>query len=128
MQALRNKDNAVVNRAAVGLGSMKDTTAIAPLIDSLITTHTFTIQKGDPGQMSAAFGRGPGGNSFGGMSVGGSNVEVIKQNIQNRAVLQALTDLTGGVSFGFDMAAWKNWYAGQKKPQSLDAHRDDPAP
>jgi hypothetical protein len=50
-------------------------------------------------------------------------VETVKR-IENRDVLQALVDLSGGASFDFDVRAWKNWYIAQKKPQSLDARRD----
>jgi len=89
----------------------------------LVTTHTFTIQRGQPGQMSTAFGNGP-GMSGGTFSFGGGGPETIKQNVENRNVLQALVDITG-VSFNFDTRAWKYWYAAQKKPQSIGSRRDD---
>jgi hypothetical protein len=125
VQALKSKDNATINRAAICLARMKDTSAIAPLIDALVTTHSFTIQKGNPGGTSASFAKGPGGG-MGGLSVGGS-VETVHQRAENGAVLQALVELTGGVSFNFDTRAWQYWYAAQKKPQSLDSRRDDVA-
>ena len=40
---LKDKDNAVVNLAAVGLGRMKDPSAIGPLIDAVVTTHKFRV-------------------------------------------------------------------------------------
>lgn len=58
VQSLKNKDNTVVNRAAACL-HQKDPSAIGPLIDALVTTHTFHIQKGQPGQTSATFGTVP---------------------------------------------------------------------
>ena len=127
VQALKSKDNETVNRAGVCLSQMKDTSAIGPLIDALVTTHTFHIPKGQPGQTSATFGTGPNGGG-GGFSFGGGGVEIVKQKLENRAVLQALVDLTGGVSFNFDVKAWKNWFVAQKKSQSLDARRDSGSP
>ena len=125
VQALKSKDNATINRAAVCLSQMKDPSAVSPLIDALVTTHTFRIQKGQPGQTSATFGTGPNAGGGGGFSFGGGGVEIVKQRIENRAVLQALVDLTDGVSFNYDTKAWKYWYTARKKPQSLDARRDD---
>jgi hypothetical protein len=121
VKALKHKENPIVNRAASGLGKMKNPTAVGPLIDALVSTHTFRIQKGQPGQTSSTFGTGPGG---GGFSFGGSSVEIVKRSFENPAVLQALIDLTGGTSFNYDVRAWKNWYVAQKKPKTLDARRD----
>ncbi|MBI3836415.1 MAG: HEAT repeat domain-containing protein [Planctomycetia bacterium] len=122
INSLKSKDNRVVNRAAVCLGQMKDSSAIGPLINALRTVHTFQIQKGQPGNMGATFGTGPNSGSF---SFGGGGVQIVKQTFDNRDVLQALVDLTGGVSYNFDVSAWKYWFAAQKKPTSLDARRDD---
>lgn len=125
VQALKNKDNTIVNRAAAGLAQMKDPSAIGPLIDALVTTHTFHIQKGQPGQTSATFGTGANAGAGGGFSFGGGGVEVQKQKIENRSVLLALTTLAPNVNFDYDVRAWKYWYAAQRKPQSLDARRDE---
>ncbi len=122
LQALKSKDNPIINRAAVCLARMRDPSAIPALIDALVSTHSYTIQKGNPGGMGATFGKGPGG-SFGGMTAGAST-ETIVQHIENRSVLQALCSLSGA-DFQFDGQAWRYWYAAQKKPQSLDARRDD---
>ena len=46
---LKNKDNVVINRAAYCLSALKDPAAIGPLIDALVTRHSFVIQKGSPG-------------------------------------------------------------------------------
>lgn len=124
VQALKDKDNAVVNRAAAALGLLKDPAAVEPLISALVTTHTFVVQKGQPGQMSSTFGSGPGGTGGGGFTFGGSSTETVKRTFENRAVLQALVDLTGGTSFNYDVKAWKYWYVAQKKPKTLDARRD----
>jgi hypothetical protein len=121
VQALKHKQNPVINRAAVGLGAMKDPSAVGPLIDALVTTHTFVLQQGQPGQTTTTFGTGP---NSGGFSMGGSSTKVIKRDFENRDVLQALVELSDGVSFNYDVRAWKNWFAAQKKPKTLDARRD----
>jgi hypothetical protein len=121
VQALKQSDNAIINRAAAGLGLMKDPGAVGPLIDALVTTHTFRMQQGQPGQTTTTFGTWP---NSGGFNFGGSGVKTVKRQFQNRDVLQALVDLTDGVSYNYDVRAWKNWYAAQKKPKTLDARRD----
>ncbi len=119
VRKLKDKDNAVVNLAAVGLGRMKDPSAIGPLIDAVWTTHTFKIsQPGGDNAMSAGFGSGGGG-----LHVGGGP-KYIKKQIPNQAVLDALVALTHR-NFNFDKQAWKYWYAAQKKPpDAIDARRD----
>jgi hypothetical protein len=113
---LRDKDNHVVNLAAIGLGRMKDPSAIGPLIDALITVHKFKIARpGGEGSMSASFGSGGTGMSAGGKP------SIIRKEIPNQAVLDALVALTGK-NFVFDKQAWK---AGQKKaPDFLDPRRN----
>jgi hypothetical protein len=125
---LKDKDNQVVNLAAIGLSRMKDPSSIGPLIEALVTVHKFKIAKpGGDNAMGGTFGNGargsgaPGGGI--GMSAGGGPT-IIHQSITNQAVLDALVALTGQ-NFNFDKQAWKYWYAAQKKPpQALDARRD----
>jgi hypothetical protein len=115
---LRDKDNNVVNRAAIGLGRMKDPSAIGPLIEALITVHKYKISNGSGDSISAGFGSGGSG-----MSVG-KKPTIIRKEICNQAVLDALVALTGR-NYVFDKQGWKSWFAGQKKaPESLDARRD----
>jgi len=118
--ALRSKDNLRINRAGLALGKLGDKTAIAPLIDALVTTHTFRVVEGagNPNQMSVGMSK----NGGGGLSMGGSAKQV-KQNLSNQQVLDALVALTGA-NFGFDEHAWKNWYSSQQKPGAIDARRD----
>jgi hypothetical protein len=127
VQALKSRDNPIINRAASCLAQMKDPTAIGPLIGALVTVHTFEIQKGQPGQMSAGFGSGP-GTSGGAFTFGGSNTETRQVVFENRDVLQALVSLTNGTTFNYDVAAWKYWFAAQKKPTTMDARRDEKSP
>jgi hypothetical protein len=123
VKALRSSDNTRVNRAAFCLGQLQDKSAILPLIDALQTRHKFIENSGgQPGQMSTTFGNGPGG-AIGGLAVGGGPKE-IKVWLQNQEVLKALTALTP-VNFDFNQAAWKSWYASQKKPVNVDARRGE---
>jgi hypothetical protein len=120
---LRDKDNQVVNRAGVALGRMQDPSAVKPLIEALVTTHTKKIGgAGGGGGMSIGAGFGSGG---GGLSVGGGGPKMIREIVRNGDVLDALTALTGQ-NFEFDKPAWKRWYAAQRKtPDSIDARRDE---
>jgi hypothetical protein len=127
VRALRDKQNGIVNRAAVCLGQMKDPAAIGPLIGALVTEHTLKIQQGQTGQTSATFGTGPGSSRGGGFSFGGGGPKTIKRQFQNRDVLASLVSLAG-TSFNYDERAWKKWYASQRTPSSLDARRDGASP
>ena len=111
---LRSKDNRIVNRAAVALSAMGDRSAVGPLIDALITTHRFKLVTGG-GNMNASFGSG--GN--GGLAMG-NTPKIIKQDIRNRTVLDALTMLTGQ-NFGFEVRDWKAWYASERQRSAVTA-------
>ncbi|HTQ37547.1 MAG TPA: HEAT repeat domain-containing protein [Pirellulales bacterium] len=119
---LKSKDNVRVNRAGYALGKLGDKTAILPLIDALVTTHTFTIDEGssNPGQISAGFSPTGGG----GMTMG-SAPKRIRREMTNQQVLDALISLTGGVNYGFDKGAWRKWYASEKKPTNVDTRRTE---
>jgi hypothetical protein len=41
----------------------------------------------------------------------------------NQPVLEALVQLAGGVNFGFDVKAWKNWFATLKQRDIVDGRR-----
>ncbi len=126
VKALKSRDNPIVNRAAIGLAQLKDTAAVGPLIDALVTTHTFTVQKGQPGQISTGFASGPAvGGGGGAFTFGGGGTETRTVAFENRDVLQALVSLTGGTTFNYDVSAWKYWFAAQKKPTTMDARRDE---
>jgi hypothetical protein len=120
MTQLRSKENAQINRAATALKHMGNPVAIPALIDALLTTHKQTVTVGKPGQVGSTFGTG--GGSPGGLSVGSKTV-VVTQRAANRAVLEALIELSGGKNFNFDVAAWKSWYAVQQRGAQLDARR-----
>ncbi|MBW3597974.1 MAG: hypothetical protein KY475_11945 [Planctomycetes bacterium] len=120
IKALDHKDNAMVNRAAVGLARMNDPQSIVPLIDALTTKHKQLLAPpGPPGGIGASFSPGGGG---GGLSMGGKP-KIVEREVQNPTVLQALTVLTG-THHGFNKAAWKAWYAAQNTPPSVNLRRE----
>lgn len=117
---LRSKDNRVVNLAAVGLGRMKDPSAVGPLIAALITGHKYKLSTGSPGAMSATFptGNTPGG---GGLAMN-QKPKIVSVQHRNQAVLDALVALTGQ-NFDFNPRVWADWHASQKQRVKLDARR-----
>lgn len=119
---LQGQGNPTINLAAMGLARLKDPSAVGPLIDALITTHTTKVPQGNPGSMTTTFGTGPGGSGPSGLSVGGS-VQTFTQFAQNQSVLDALVAITGE-NFSFDQRAWKYWHAMQRERASIDARRD----
>ncbi len=120
VRQLKHKDNAMVQRAGVALRHLGDPSAVGPLIEALVTVHKYKTGGGGGGgdQYNMSFGNdGVGGFSFGG------GPKIITKEHQNRSVLEALVELTGGVNYGFNVPAWKAWYAQQKR-RTVDARRD----
>ena len=118
IQKLHDKDNKIVNNAAVALSHLRDPSAIPSLIDALITNHKGKlIPAGPQGNYSTTFG--PSGSGF---SFGGNQPKIISQDVQNPAVLDALVMLTNA-NFNYDKTAWKNWLATQRKSKTLDPRR-----
>lgn len=133
-RGLKSKNNDYVNRAAVALGALSDPEAIGPLIEALVTTHKFKVNQAAPGGMGQTFARpnangvvqqpmSPGMSGGGSFSFGGST-RVVKEQLQNRDVLDALIRLAH-VNFEYDVSTWKRWFAStQRKSEALDARRD----
>jgi len=117
VKELKHKDNRIVNRAAIALGKIGDPSAVAPLIDALITIHKFKeVKKGGDGAMTSTFGTGPGGSGApggGGLSMGGSP-KIYRVPFRNSDVMDALVALTGQ-NFNFDQPTWKRWYTLQQQ-------------
>lgn len=109
--------NPLVNRAGVALKAMNDPSTVGPLIDALVTVHKFKAGNSNPGQMSTTFGSGGGGLAMGG------GPKIILQPFQNPDVLDALTSITGQSGLGFNVPAWRTWYAGQRREQAVDVRR-----
>ncbi len=119
LQKLHDKDNKIVNHAAVALARMKDPSAIPSLIEALVTNHKFKLVPGGPqGNYSTTFGS----NGAGGFSFGGNQPKIVSQDLQNPSVLDALVTLSNA-NFNYDKTAWKNWLATQRKGKMLDPRR-----
>jgi hypothetical protein len=121
VKELKNKENVIVRRAAVGLHVLEASSATQALIDALITTHKLVV-KGNPGQMSASLGSDTGG--MGGLSMG-QKTQVYKRDVQNEEVLAALTSLHRGVNFAYNKDAWRQWFMSQKTSLNADLRRGD---
>ena len=119
---LKHKENFRINRAAFALGELKNSEAIEPLIDALVTTHRRLIDRGtNPGQVSASFS--PDG-SGGGLSSGGGGPKYEKRRLRNPAVLSALVALTDGANHAYDQIAWRRWNTQNRRSTDVDARRD----
>jgi len=118
---LRDPNVNTINRAAVALKEMEDRSAIGPLIDALVTVHKRKVPNPAAGQINPMFGSGPGGGG-GGLSVGGPKYRILRERSENRSVLEALAALTG-VNYGFNVEAWRSWYAAQRNRETIEARR-----
>jgi hypothetical protein len=134
VDALDEKENAVVNRAAAALGVIGDFRVVPALIRALVTSHKIAYDA--PIQDSVSIGQTPGGR----YSIGGSsapalppNIELllrtgqlpygvnivnppmktrrvsVRVNVQNEEVLSALKKLTEQ-DFGYEEDAWKLYW------------------
>jgi HEAT repeat protein len=118
--ALKDNNNAKVNRAATALAKLDDKSAISPLIDALVTTHNQVVDHGE--YTSAGFG------TSGTAMQKGDGLELKVYHVHNQPVLDALSKLTGA-DFGFNKQSWRYWHAQEKiakeagKPV-VDARRD----
>lgn len=106
LDALREKSNVKINRAAYILGKVGDPTIFSPLIDALISVQR--IANPQAGGDTTSFGSD---GSFG-MSRGGP--AAVDVPVQNQFVLEALIELTGQ-NFEFDQRAWRRWYNIEKQ-------------
>lgn len=119
--SVKKSNNAQINRAGVALKITDAKTAVGPLIDSLVTVHKIKNPNHNPGQMSTTFGSGGGGGIGMGM---GSGPKFFIQSVRNPEVLGALESLTGQAAFGYDLPAWRAWFAAQKTRPTPDIRRD----
>lgn len=122
IRALRSPDNVTVRRAGVALGRLGDASAVRPLIDALVTSHTFVVQPRD--NIQTSFGGTPDGSQgLNGLRVGGGPKKVTRQ-LQNKSVLEALVSLTGQ-NYRYAKSEWKQWYIRQRSlPDSVNLRRD----
>ncbi|WP_425616303.1 HEAT repeat domain-containing protein [Anatilimnocola sp. NA78] len=118
IKALKDTNNIRINRAGIALGRIGDRSAIAPLIAALVTMHSQTVGptgRGAGDTISQSFNTssqpGVSGNSF--RANEGPKTYIYR--VQNQHVLDGLTKLAGGTSFGYDVRAWQYWHAQEKQ-------------
>jgi hypothetical protein len=132
--ALKSNHNGQINRAAVVLGQMEESSAIPALIDRLVSRHHFVFRQGSKDKITSTFSSSGIGSSgacgsiaglpqptCSGMSTGSKTI-VLAQDVPNQDVLQALVNLTGQ-SYGFNRVAWRRWWDTQKSGQSISVRR-----
>lgn len=128
--ALKDKDNNVVQGAAIGLRYIGDRRAVGPLVDALITQHTFELQAQGatgPGSINSTFDKSGGG--VGGLSGGGGGLGVnqkpqrVRKSFLNEEVHRTLTSMTGQ-DFQFNQKLWKKWLSTQKEAPQFDGRRN----
>jgi len=118
VQNLKNSDNHIVNRAALGLGMLEDESSIGPLIEALVTTHQFRVVKGNPGTTTTFNSAGGGGLSV------GQRAEVYHKQFNNEPVRDVLIHLTKA-NFQFDQAQWRAWHAAHLRARAVDTRRSE---
>ena len=122
VQALKDKDNVIVNHAGAALGRLGNPAAVSPLIDALVTTHKYQVNAAPPGQIGAAFNPNGGG---GGLQMGGNGPQIIQRDRQNLGVLRALEKLTSNHEFDYDEQAWRRWYVDRQMREHINSRRDE---
>lgn len=133
VKALLSTDNFTVNRAAYALGRAGDRSAVAPLIEALVTRHTFTFEPPTSSggqtittsfmndQRAAAAAAPPlVPRSGSGLSMGASKKTIV-QDVPNRDVHAALMRLTAGPNYGYNKAAWRQWLESQQHAAAVNA-------
>ena len=120
VKGLKSKDNSEVNRAAAALKALGDVSAVPPLIDALVTTHKAKIGSGNPGQTSASFSRGSGGNiGFGG---GGWSQDRQAAGLQSPG--PQCTGRPDRPELRVPPRRLARWYAAQRRSQAIESRRD----
>jgi len=114
----KKSTNVMVNRAGAALKAMNEPSTVVPLIDALVTVHRFRVSSGNPGQMSTTFGSGGSGLAMGGGS------KIVPREFQNPDVLDALSSITGQAGLGYNVPAWRAWYAAHRNRETVDVRRD----
>lgn len=107
---LKNKNNALVNRAAEALGQLRAEQAVLPLIEALVTKHTRTVGGGNTNYNASAM-------TF------GAKEQVQEYAEQNPSVLGTLAQLTGQ-NYDYIQPQWLAWYASVYAPPADDLRRD----
>ncbi len=128
----RDNSNARICRIGYALGQIGDPGAIGPLIDNLVTSHRIQLSGGSTAgggsmSLSPTFSSGPNRNG-GGFSFGGDGPQYETRYYNNAEVhdaLVTLVELSGTkVDYGYNVTAWKKWFAAMNRTRPFDARRD----
>ena len=135
LSTLKSPLNPFVNRAGAALGQVGDDAAIPPLIEALVTRHSYRAilpvddphSPGDDADDPSPIVLGPSvelalpgrrmpsvvpSSDAPVVAPDGDEVEVEKAE-ENPGVLSGLTLLTGK-NFGYDVEAWRNWHSSRQ--------------
>ncbi len=116
LPCLTKNDNALVNRAALGLASFPDPELAMTYVDALVTTHK--TEQAPSSAINAGFGEGGGGLQTGGQK------KVYVQTCKNPAVLSLLQAIEPEVDYGYDEQRWREYFAKKRSKFSGDLRRD----
>ena len=105
----------IIGLAAKVLGDIGGVEAVPELIEVLVQVRTEVIQTPQQGQ---SFGSGGSGINW-----GAQPPKTITTPLPNQAVLSALQKLTR-VNFGFNQAAWRDWYRQTQRVPTFNLRRD----
>jgi len=135
VNALGDANNHVVNRAAYALARLGDESVVAPLIDALVTSHTFTLKSRPHAgpdtittsfvndQRAAAANAPPLMPSTGTNFAMGQGEKSVTRRIPNEEVLTALLRLSNAPNYGYNRQAWLRWLESQQQAAALDGRR-----
>ena len=118
--ALSDSDNARVNRTAQTLAQLRDSSAVGPLIDALVTGHDILVP--DPSGRSSASTTPTFSSGGPGLSVGNRD-RVFLETVANNEVLAAFVPLSDGANYYFYQDAWRSWYEAQRQAVTFNARR-----
>ena len=132
IKALGSQNNYHVNRAACALRRFGDQSAIGPLINALVTTHTYTYSprpNASPDTITTSFmndNRAKASNAPPLLPQTGTNFstgdgkKTITQRATNADVLTTLVRLSGGPNYGYNQQAWRTWQESQLQAEAVD--------
>lgn len=110
--ALRSPDNSKVNLAGAALGRLDAKEAVLPLIGAVVTKHKVQESSGATTYSPEGF------------TAGGDKPKVRIVDFKNEEVRNALAQITGQGTFGYDRKAWIAWYARLNAQPVEDLRRD----
>jgi len=118
VQRLKDKDNAVIRRAAEALTFFPDPELSLPLINALVSTHK-TVIPADQSTNVAFNSAGAGGLTTGGKAM--TRVD----RVENPPVLAALRAIEPDVNYGFNQRMWRQHLAAKLSGYRGDMRRDE---